>query len=160
MVMPDRAWCQALWAGPTAVRRALGINSDMTIVDLRCRGGWFVLPLTQLIGGKLLALAFDPPFQEAAHARVDRTWRWLPLHCRARMASSRLSAGMRLRARRLRSWVSRAGYQAEMRISPDAMRDIIERAVFTLDTLAKLAPYYYGVLFRRDNSGTEFAKPE
>jgi len=59
-VMPDRDWWHALWPDPKAVLRAVGIGSDMAVVDLCCGDGHFTKPMCQLVHpGKTWAVDLD-----------------------------------------------------------------------------------------------------
>lgn len=68
--MPDRDWWSALWPDPSGVLRALGIEAQMTVVDLCCGDGYFTTPLAKLVGGRVYAVDLDPAMLERARAEV------------------------------------------------------------------------------------------
>jgi SAM-dependent methyltransferase len=68
--MPDRDWWSALWPDPTNVLRKLGIQPDMTVVDLCCGDGYFTAPLARLVNDKVHALDLDPAMIEKARSEV------------------------------------------------------------------------------------------
>jgi len=60
-IMPDKDWWHALWPDPEAALRAVGIESDMQVVDLCCGDGHFTQPMCELVqAGKTWALDLDP----------------------------------------------------------------------------------------------------
>jgi ubiquinone/menaquinone biosynthesis C-methylase UbiE len=79
--MPDRDWWTALWPDPEGVLRKLGIEPDMTVLDLCCGDGYFTAALTKLVDGKIYALDLDPAMIEKAEAELARqgvsVLRWL-----------------------------------------------------------------------------------
>jgi SAM-dependent methyltransferase len=70
--MPDRDWWAALWPHPDDVLRAVGIRSDMTVLDLCCGDGYFTAPLAKLVAGKVIALDIDCAMLVRAKAEVAR----------------------------------------------------------------------------------------
>jgi predicted methyltransferase len=70
--MPDRDWWSALWPHPEATLRALGIEPDMTVLDLCCGDGYFTTPLARIVAGKVYALDLDCAMIERAKAEVAR----------------------------------------------------------------------------------------
>jgi len=68
--MPDRDWWGALWPDPLAMLEALGIKSDMTVLDLCCGDGYFTAPLAKLVAGKVYALDLDETMIELARAEA------------------------------------------------------------------------------------------
>ncbi|MGK6312641.1 class I SAM-dependent methyltransferase [Neorhizobium sp. DT-125] len=70
--MPDRDWWSALWPDPEGVLRRLGVEPDMTVLDLCCGDGYFTAALAKLVGGKVHALDLDPAMIEQAKAEVAR----------------------------------------------------------------------------------------
>jgi ubiquinone/menaquinone biosynthesis C-methylase UbiE len=70
--MPDRDWWATLWPNPEITLRQLGINADMTVLDLCCGDGYFTAPLAKLVGGKLIALDLDPKMIDQAKTEVIR----------------------------------------------------------------------------------------
>lgn len=79
--MPDRDWWSALWPDPVDCLRKLGIEPDMTVLDLCCGDGYFTAPLARLVDGKVYALDLDPAMIGKAKAEVARqggsVLRWL-----------------------------------------------------------------------------------
>lgn len=57
--MPDRDWWALLWPDPKGVLQQLGIQPDMTVLDLWCSDGYFTAPLAKLVDGKVYALDLD-----------------------------------------------------------------------------------------------------
>jgi SAM-dependent methyltransferase len=63
--MPNAGWWEALWPEPAKVLAAVGMTSDMTVIDLCSGDGWFTLQIAKIvlrvvaidIDGKLLDLA-------------------------------------------------------------------------------------------------------
>lgn len=70
--MPDRDWWAALWPDPVDVLRQLGIQPDMSVLDLCCGDGYFMAPLAKLVGGKVYALDLDPAMINRAKVEVAR----------------------------------------------------------------------------------------
>lgn len=70
--MPDRGWWQALWPDPESVLRAIGITSEMAVLDLCCGDGYFTAPLARLVGGNVQALDLDPEMIDQAIREVAR----------------------------------------------------------------------------------------
>lgn len=68
--MPDRDWWAALWPNPVDVLRQLGIQPDMSVIDLCCGDGYFTAPLAKLVGGKVYALDLDPAMIDQAKVEV------------------------------------------------------------------------------------------
>lgn len=54
--MPDLGWWAELWPNPKETLRLIGINPDMTVLDLCCGNGHFTIPLADLADGKVYAL--------------------------------------------------------------------------------------------------------
>ena len=71
-VMPDREWWQALWTNPEYMLRALGIEPEMTVLDLCCGDGYFTAPLVTLVKGKVIGLDIDPDMLDQARVEVAR----------------------------------------------------------------------------------------
>lgn len=57
--MPDRHWWAKLWPDPEAVLRLLGVKPDMVVVDLCCGDGYFTVPLSRIVEGKVYGLDID-----------------------------------------------------------------------------------------------------
>ncbi|MFJ6328677.1 MULTISPECIES: class I SAM-dependent methyltransferase [unclassified Rhizobium] len=70
--MPDRDWWAALWPDPGGIVQQLGIEPDMTVLDLCCGDGYFTAPLAKRVSGKVYALDFDPAMIDQARAEVVR----------------------------------------------------------------------------------------
>lgn len=70
--MPDHDWWATLWPNPEQVLRQLGIQPDMTVLDLCCGDGYFTAPLAKHVGGKVYALDLDPEMLKRAEAEVAR----------------------------------------------------------------------------------------
>lgn len=70
--MPDRDWWTVLWPDPEAVLRQLGVQPDMTVLDLCCGDGYFTAPLAKLVSGRLYALDLDPAMIDRAKTEVAR----------------------------------------------------------------------------------------
>lgn len=70
--MPDRDWWAALWPDPAQVLRQIGIEPQMTVLDLCCGDGYFTAPLAQLVRGRVYAVDLDAGVIEQAKAEVAR----------------------------------------------------------------------------------------
>ncbi len=70
--MPDRQWWAVLWPDPEAVLRSLGVDPEMTVVDLCCGDGYFTAPLAKIVGGHVYALDIDQQLLEQARIEVGR----------------------------------------------------------------------------------------
>ncbi|MET4702332.1 ubiquinone/menaquinone biosynthesis C-methylase UbiE [Constrictibacter sp. MBR-5] len=70
--MPDRDWWAALWPDPEGVLRALGVQPEMTVVDLCCGDGYFTAPLARIVGGRVYALDIDPAMINQARGETAR----------------------------------------------------------------------------------------
>ncbi len=70
--MPDRGWWAALWPDPEDMLRQIGVEPDMTVLDLCCGDGYFTAPLARLVSGRVYALDLDPLMIERAKAEVAR----------------------------------------------------------------------------------------
>ena len=58
--MPDKGWWQALWPNPKGVLQSLGIEPEMSVVDLCCGDGHFTKSLCELVPlGAAWALDLD-----------------------------------------------------------------------------------------------------
>ena len=67
--MPDPAWWQALWPQPEKVLAALGIEPNMTVVDLCCGDGLFTTPLVRM-ARRVVGIDLDPEVVRIAQKRV------------------------------------------------------------------------------------------
>lgn len=70
--MPDRDWWSALWPDPAGVLRSLGIEPDMTVLDLCCGDGYFTASLAKLVLGRVYTLDLDPTMIGMARTEVTR----------------------------------------------------------------------------------------
>lgn len=68
--MPDRDWWAALWPSPKDILLRLGVEADMTVLDLCCGDGYFTAPLSKIVNGKIYALDLDPALIALAKAEV------------------------------------------------------------------------------------------
>jgi SAM-dependent methyltransferase len=66
--MPDPEWRHALWPEPEYLVGALGISSQLRVVDLCCGDGWFTLPLARA-ARRVLAIDLDPHMLQLARER-------------------------------------------------------------------------------------------
>jgi ubiquinone/menaquinone biosynthesis C-methylase UbiE len=57
--MPDPDWWQALWPHPAEVLTALGLNSNMSALDLCCGDGLFTTPMAKM-AHRAFAIDLDP----------------------------------------------------------------------------------------------------
>jgi predicted methyltransferase len=185
--MPDRDWWSALWPHPEATLTALGIEPDMTVLDLCCGDGYFTAPLAKMVGGKVYALDVDCAMIDAAKAEVARQGasvrQWictdataLAAHLTQRVDYVLMAntfhgvpdqTGLArvvhavLRPRGLFAVVNwhpaereattvlgrPRGPEAGMRMSPQAVAEVVEPAGFRLLRVVDLPPYHYGALF-------------
>ena len=67
--MPDGDWWSALWPEPHRVIAALGIRSDMEVVDLCCGDGLFTAPLA-LASRHVIAIDIDRGMLTLAEAKL------------------------------------------------------------------------------------------
>jgi len=84
--MPDADWWQALWPDPGNVLTTLGLQPEMSVVDICCGDGHFTVPLASLLGpkGYLLAIDLSADFLFKAQSRMSaegpeyasRTCKW------------------------------------------------------------------------------------
>ncbi len=70
--MPNRDWWATLWPDPIEILQCLGIQPEMTVLDLCCGDGYFTAPLAKLVSGRVYALDLDPAMIELARAEVAR----------------------------------------------------------------------------------------
>lgn len=68
-VMPDSAWWEALWPQPGKVLADLGIEPEMTVIDLCCGDGLFTVPLARM-ARRVIAIDLDPEMVQIAQTRV------------------------------------------------------------------------------------------
>ena len=85
--MPDKDWWSVLWPNPDSTVRMLGIEAEMTVVDLCCGDGHFTAPLAELANGKVYALDIDLEMLNQARSVVTRRGasviEWLCVDARA-----------------------------------------------------------------------------
>lgn len=187
--MPDHDWWAALWPDPETVLRSLGIDADMTVVDLCCGDGYFTAPLARIVGGKVYGLDIDPEMLARCQAELDRagltvkalicadardlssvlpgkvdyvlianTFHGVP----DQAALSRAVAAVLRPAGRFAvvNWRplprektvvlgKPRGPRTALRMTPEAVRRVVEPAGFTLDQIVDLPPFHYGAVFRR-----------
>ncbi len=67
--MPTAGWWEALWPAPRNVLIAVGISSDMEVVDLCSGDGWFTLEIAKL-ARNVIAIDIDPDLLKVARARL------------------------------------------------------------------------------------------
>ncbi len=67
--MPDSDWWQALWPQPGKVLADLGIEPEMTVIDLCCGDGLFAAPLARM-ARRVVAIDLDPEMLRIAQERV------------------------------------------------------------------------------------------
>ncbi len=70
--MPDRDWWAVLWPSPGDILRQIGIEPEMTVLDLCCGDGYFTAPLARLVDGRVHALDLDPAMIELAKTEIAR----------------------------------------------------------------------------------------
>ena len=192
--MPDRDWWSALWPHPEETLSALGIEPDMTVLDLCCGDGYFTAPLARIVGGKVYALDVDCAMIQAAKAEVARQGtsirQWI---CADAMALASHLAGpvdyvlmantfhgapdQTSLARAVHAvllphgvfavvnWYPAEreettvlgeprGPEAGMRMSPQAVAEVVEPAGFRMLRVVDLPPYHYGALFEAIPAGS------
>jgi len=67
--MPDSVWWEALWPQPGKVLTDLGIEREMTVIDLCCGDGLFTAALARM-ARSVVAIDLDPEMVEIGQARV------------------------------------------------------------------------------------------
>jgi SAM-dependent methyltransferase len=67
--MPDDDWWRALWPEPQQVIAALGVRSEMEVVDLCCGDGLFTVSLAQA-SRHVIAIDIDPGMLVIAQAKL------------------------------------------------------------------------------------------
>ncbi|ARQ02266.1 class I SAM-dependent methyltransferase [Pseudorhodoplanes sinuspersici] len=67
--MPDPGWWEALWPDPAKVLADVGIEPEMSVVDLCCGDGWFTYPLSR-IAREVIAIDIDGALLNAAKVRI------------------------------------------------------------------------------------------
>lgn len=70
--MPDRHWWAKLWPDPDAVLRSLGVKPGMVVVDLCCGDGYFTVPLSRIVEGKVYGLDIDFELLKVTLAALKR----------------------------------------------------------------------------------------
>ncbi|HUL41107.1 MAG TPA: class I SAM-dependent methyltransferase [Burkholderiales bacterium] len=67
--MPGQDWWHVLWPNPDAVIDVLGIDPEMTVVDLCCGDGYFTAAIARrLASGRVIGFDLDPVVLEQAKA--------------------------------------------------------------------------------------------
>lgn len=186
--MPDHDWWAALWPDPGQILQQLGIQPDMTVLDLCCGDGYFTAPLAKRVGGKVYALDLDPEMLKRAKAEAVRQGtsirRWicsdagniqvlLP-ECVDYVLLANTFHGVPdqtglvgtvrsvLRQQGLFGLVNwlplqredtvvhgqPRGPRTELRMSPDAVRAVVEPQGFCAVHIVDLPPYHYGIVFK------------
>jgi ubiquinone/menaquinone biosynthesis C-methylase UbiE len=67
--MPTAGWWEALWPDPAAVLTAVGLRSDMDVIDLCSGDGWFTLQIAKM-ARHVSAIDIDPTLLEVARRRL------------------------------------------------------------------------------------------
>lgn len=67
--MPTAGWWEALWPDPAGVLKAVGIESDMEVIDLCSGDGWFTLQIARM-ARHVVAIDIDPALLEVARVRL------------------------------------------------------------------------------------------
>jgi SAM-dependent methyltransferase len=67
--MPDFGWWEALWPQPKQVLAALGVRSDMEVVDLCCGDGLFTTPLA-LMARHVIGIDVDRGMLAVAQEKI------------------------------------------------------------------------------------------
>lgn len=61
-----------MWPDPRGVIRRLGVEPEMSVVDLCCGDGYFTAPLAQVVNGQVFAIDLDPAMLVQARTEVAR----------------------------------------------------------------------------------------
>ncbi len=70
--MPDRNWWHALWPDPDGVIKELGIEPEMTVIDLGCGYGYFTAAIARQVGpGRVVGFDLDSEMLEQAQAACE-----------------------------------------------------------------------------------------
>jgi SAM-dependent methyltransferase len=67
--MPTAGWWEALWPDPAGLLRAIGIISDMEVIDLCSGDGWFTSQIAKIVR-HVVAIDIDPALLEVARLRL------------------------------------------------------------------------------------------
>jgi SAM-dependent methyltransferase len=67
--MPTAGWWEALWPDPAGVLTAVGLRSNMDVIDLCSGDGWFTLQIAK-IARHVSAIDIDPTLLEVAKHRL------------------------------------------------------------------------------------------
>jgi ubiquinone/menaquinone biosynthesis C-methylase UbiE len=67
--MPTAGWWEALWPDPAGVLTAVGLRSDMNVIDLCSGDGWFTLQIAK-VARHVSAIDIDPTLLEVARHRL------------------------------------------------------------------------------------------
>jgi 2-polyprenyl-3-methyl-5-hydroxy-6-metoxy-1,4-benzoquinol methylase len=67
--MPNAGWWEALWPDPAGVLAAVGVQPDMTVMDLCSGDGWFTLQIAKL-ARHVVAIDIDEKLLEIARTRL------------------------------------------------------------------------------------------
>ncbi|PIO44958.1 methyltransferase [Phyllobacterium zundukense] len=189
--MPDRDWWAVLWPDPEGMLRRIGVQPEMTVLDLCCGDGYFTAPLARLVGGRVYALDIDPLMIDQAKAEVARqgasVLKWICADARevARLLPEPVDYVLMANtfhgvpdqpclARAVRTllrpqgvfcivnWHAAAreetpvlgkprGPGTDMRMSPDAVRTVVEPEGFRTARPVELPPYHYAAIFAQSS---------
>ena len=69
--MPSAGWWEALWPHPAGVLAAVGLKSDMEVIDLCSGDGWFTLYIAKA-AHHVVAIDIDGNLLEAARRRLNQ----------------------------------------------------------------------------------------
>jgi SAM-dependent methyltransferase len=67
--MPNAGWWEALWPEPAKVLAAVGMTSDMTVIDLCSGDGWFTLQIAKNVR-RVVAIDIDGKLLDLARLRL------------------------------------------------------------------------------------------
>ena len=62
-----------MWPDPEDTVRSLGVEPEMTVLDLCCGDGYFTAPLARIVRGHAYAVDIDPAMLEETRAELKRT---------------------------------------------------------------------------------------
>lgn len=137
----DWDWWATLWPAPGETLRRLGLGTDDDLLEVGCGNGYFTLPAAvdvALIANTFHSIEEPPSFLEAVTAALAENGRFIVVNWRDLPKETTTAAG------------THRGPPADLRLSPDGTRRIVQEAVdVRLAEQVDTPPYHYGLVFER-----------
>jgi SAM-dependent methyltransferase len=174
--MPTAGWWEALWPDPASVLAAVGLRSGMDVIDLCSGDGWFTLQIAK-IARHLSAIDIDPTLLEVArHRLVESGITHCDFIAGDAYDIAKLAgpADFVFMANAFHgvpdlkpdgefaiiNWHKRPrdetpilgeprGPKTELRMSPEETIKSVEGRGLKFTKIVEIAPYHYGVVFKR-----------